>query len=111
MDKHKLTPEEKQLLTNALSMFLADGYNRMRKKIPKQDWNKVMDVVVEEIRAIQLGCGKPISMIGAGLMMIIPDPKFPNDHHFRDLVKAGIVHYLMQKLPDIEKEFGIKVQE
>jgi hypothetical protein len=111
MNEFKLTPEERQALTAALSLFLADGYNRTRKRIPKHEWNSVMDAVVVEIRAIQAGCGKPISMIGAGLMMILPDPKYPNDSMFRDLVKAGIVHYLMGKLPDIEKEFGIKVQE
>jgi len=43
--------------------------------------------------------------------MILPDPKYPNDSMFRDLVKAGIVYHLMSKLPDIEKEFGIKVRD
>ena len=111
MDEFKLTPEEKKMLTAAMSIFLADGYNKTRKRIPQKEWNKVMDHVVEEIREIQRSCGKPISMVGAGLMMLLPDPKFPNDSTFRDLVKAGIVHYLMQQLPDIEKEFGIKVRD
>lgn len=107
--------KDKRIIAYEIVDFLVAGYKEALVTFTdKKRFENMMVECSDAILAMQNNCKRPVSFITAGLLMLLPDDE-PMDvdekKEYEMMVKAAIVWYVLQEIPDIAKEFKVVIEK